>query len=115
MPRDRFCLCPSDVAEVASAIDFGVAVEKLTVKGHFWYSHAIAKSGYRSEIEDKDKHIISNSRFSHKSDDASLVITEIDPLETLMGKITFMNRSFNGIDGIEVTDKFPKLSVWLIL
>ena len=91
VPGDGFGVAASQIAHVASPVEFGVAVEYLPVKTPFRHTHAIVVSRHGGEVEDEDKKIVRVFGLPDEGDNASLIITEINPFEATVIEINLVH------------------------
>src|SRR5581483_6735805 len=87
---DRFAGGAAAVADIASAVQTGVAVEDFGVPAGLRDADSILQARNRREIEDHHDEIADVARVSDDRDDAVLVVVAVDPAEGVRIEITLV-------------------------
>src|SRR5262245_28826597 len=102
--RRRRRLHPAEVLHAASAVEWGVAVERLAPEPASRNAQDIVRSRHRREVADNEQRATATPRLPHKADDARVGIVAVDPLEAGLVEIELMQRRLGAVEPVEVGD-----------
>ena len=104
LPWDRLGVHTSQIADVATTVNFRVSVEDLSVETRLRDTDAVASSHYRGGVHGENN-ILAVGGFAEEGDHAVVGVVEIDPLETLVAVIKFVEGWVFFVDVVEVLDE----------
>ncbi len=105
VPPDIVGVRPPEVPEVPTPIPFGIAIHNLTVKAPSRDANSVVVPGDGSEVEYENEKVIGILCFSQEADYGILVVSKIDPLETLVAEVHLVHGRFSLEQLVEISDK----------
>ena len=92
------------IADIASIVIGGIAIEDLFVAGEFRHTNVIIIANNGRKITADDQKITRIARSTKIANGAVLIIVAINPFEALRIKIHLMERRFATVYSIQISD-----------
>src|SRR5213075_567885 len=104
LPREIFGFEAAHVADVGTAVGFGVGVDDLAIKAGLRDAEAVAVAYDWRRVHGEDDDALV-ARPTHESDDAVLGIVEIDPLEPFVSIVAVPERRLVFVNVVEMLNE----------
>jgi len=92
------------VTDIAASVSFGIGIEDFAVKARLRHPDAVTGADHGSGVHGEDE-TWAIGGFAQEGDDAVVGVVEIDPLETIVGVIEFVEGRVFLVDLVKMLDQ----------